>query len=111
MGSRPVPVSTETFTFQEAIVPTSSSEHHNPHPPVHSSILVTPVNNNNNNKNSPNIPLFVGSEVDTITAPVEREDSRRQTLRGKLVTNNNRKLDSKVLGERRKLFGQRTSYY
>ena len=68
-------------------------------------------NNNNYNNNSPNIPLFVGSEVDTITAPVEREDSRRQTLRGKLVTNTNRKLDSKVLGERRKLFGQRTSYY
>ena len=53
----------------------------------------------------------MGSEVDTITAPVEREDPRRQTLRGKLVTNTNRKLDSKVLGERRKLFGQRTSYY
>ena len=66
-----------------------------------SSLLVTPVHQNN-------APIFVGSEIDTITAPAKING--RKVLKGKLH-HNARKLGHKVIGDRRKLFGQRTSYY
>ena len=97
------PVTQSTFTLNEAIIPTESSPKQEQFKP---SIMVTPSNNQQN------IPIFVGSEIDTISAPLDRSDTRK-TLRGKLVHNNKnvRKLGHKVLGERRKLFGQRTLYY
>jgi len=82
--------STEVFTISEALPSQKPTQ----------SLNVSPIDDT----------------IDIISAPqqlqpAERSDSRR-TLRGKLVTNSRTSgMSSKVLGERRKLFGQRTLYY
>ena len=95
-AKEPASYPTEVFTISEALTSQKPTE----------ALNVSPINDN----------------IDTISAPgpqqqqqqqqpAERSDSRR-TLRGKLVTNSRTSgMSSKVVGERRKLFGQRTLYY
>merc|ERR1712032_1659047 len=92
-AKEPASYSTEVFTISEALTSQKPTL----------SLNVSPIDDN----------------IDTISAPgpqqqqqpAERSDSRR-TLRGKLVTSSRVSgISSKVLGERRKLFGQRTLYY
>ena len=96
----PVSLSSEIFTVEEAIFPTESSSEG-------VRLLVTPAEiTNNDNEHDETLD----DNIDTISAPAATPAPAVKSIRGRLV-HGPRKLGAKILGERRKLFGQRTLYY